>query len=293
MAPWVAPASLLLGQKDYTRERSPCAVGVETPLQSMSQPPTRSCRLPPQQRHTVAQIGSGLQSLCGLASQLAKELGDYLGDVGVTRPLAHIWDSHCSCFSLSALAQHPPSGTMIAAFQQLYTALLPDLQHTMWPPVSWPVDHKMPDEAPVDQYQTLARYIHDAWQLVRPGHEWAQQSTCQVAAVLRLPPVCKQWAGCTSVPVLSIIAHMVCASCWTCKAHLLKAPRPVVEQSGCFNVVAATSKQAGDVAVLTVRRRAHAVVIVEEHLRPAVRAIACSLEPDPQYSSGCWHALRV
>ena len=293
MAPWVAPASLLLGQKDYTRERSPCAVGVETPLQSMRQPPTRSCRLPPQQRHTVAQIGSGLQSLCGLASQLAKELGDYLGDVGVTRPLAHIWDSHCSCFSLSTLTQRPPSDTMIVAFQQLYTALLPDLQHTLWPPPSWPVDHKMPDEAPVDQYKTLARYIHDAWRLVRPGHTWAQQTTCQVAAVLRLPPVCKQWAGCTSVPVLSIIAHMVCGSCWTCKAHLLKAPRPVVFQSGCFNVVAATSKQAGDVAVLTVRRRAQFVVIVEEHLRPAVRAIAASLESDPQYSSGCWHALRV
>ena len=259
------------------------------PIQSMRQPPTRSCQLPPQQRHTVAQLASGLQSLCSLASQLVTELGDYLGDVGVTSSLAHIWDVHCSCFSLSTLAQHPPSGPMISAFQQLYTALLPDLQHTMWPPPSWPVDHQMPDEAPVDQYKTLARYIHNAWQLVRPGHTWAQQTTCQVAAVLKLPPVCKQWAGCTSAPALIIIAHMVCGSSWTCKAHLLKAPSPVVLQFARFNI----AKQAGGVAVLKVRRRAQLVVIVDEQLRPAVRAIACSLESDPQYSSGCWHALRV
>ena len=40
--------------------------------------------------------------------------------------------------------------------------------------------------------------------------------------------------------------------------------------------------QAGGVAVLTVRGRAQLVVIVDEQLRPAVRAIACSLESDPQ-----------
>ena len=77
---------------------------------------------------------------------------------------------------------------MITAFKQLYTDLKPDLQHTMWPPPSWPVDHKMPSEAPVDQYLVLAQHIRDAWRLVRPGHEWSQQASCQVAAILKLPP---------------------------------------------------------------------------------------------------------
>ena len=182
----------------------------------------------------MAQIASGLQSLTSFASKLAHELEDYLGDVGVSRPLAQIWGAHCSCFSMAALTQHPPTATMIAAFKQLYTDLKPDLQHTMWPPPSWPVDHNMPSEAPVDQYLVLARHIRDAWRLVRPGHVWSQQASCQVAAILKLPPVCKQWAGCTSVPALSTISHMVCGSTWECDAQLVRAPSITVLRSGCF-----------------------------------------------------------
>ena len=110
MAPWVAPAGLLLGQKEYTRMRDPVAVGVQVPRQSMCMPPTRSCNLFPQRQHTVAQVRSGLQGLMQFTSQLLAELRDYLvGDVGVSRQLAGIWDCHCICFNLDSLCRHPPA----------------------------------------------------------------------------------------------------------------------------------------------------------------------------------------
>ena len=93
--------------------------------------------------------------------------------------------------------------------------------------------------------------------------------------------------------MLSTISHMVCGSTWECDAQLVKAPSITVLRSGCFHVATAKSKQAGDVAVIHSRGRAQFVVIVDELLRPAVRAIAQSLEANPVYSTGCWHALRL
>ena len=81
---------------------------MQASLQSMCMPPTRSCKLFPQRQHTVAQVHSGLQGLVQFTPQLLAELWDYLvGDVGVSRQLAGIWDCHCICFNLASLCRHP------------------------------------------------------------------------------------------------------------------------------------------------------------------------------------------
>ncbi len=79
------------------------------------------------------------------------------------RALRALWDDYSACFSQDVLgAEINPTSNAVHAFERLYTALRPELEHTLWPPAQWLIGRQMPPMPPVDVYLRLAPHCRHA-----------------------------------------------------------------------------------------------------------------------------------
>jgi hypothetical protein len=71
--------------------------------------------------------GRCVRQAADMVEGLTKSIDAYMGDVGVTRDLAHRWELVTVCFDMASLCTGEPSDSAIAAFSELWAISQPEL----------------------------------------------------------------------------------------------------------------------------------------------------------------------